>query len=294
MTANTKENGTIQINDLIKVYKHKEIEVAALRGLSCSFPQGEINVIMGPSGCGKTTLLNIIGGISRPTSGSVILNNRTDITQFSEVEYDLYRRDKISYIFQSQNLLPNLTAWNNIILPLQIQKKYTSEKSHEIETILDFVGMTARKNHFPDELSGGEQQRVSIARALAKNADILLCDEPTGELDSKSKSKIMELLLSVKEKNPTKTIIIVTHDLDFKLIADRVFIIKDGRISYEISGKELVEYKNKNDISLDTTNNESGKEINPKSTEDDKAISELEELKYLISQKLDKMKQKSN
>ena len=231
-------NYSIRIKGLIKIYKRKEIETTALRGLSLDIQKGKITVLMGPSGCGKTTLLNIIGGISYPSSGIVIVEGQ-EISRFSEAQLENYRRDKISYIFQQMNLIPSMKILENITFALEYTNRYDEEAKHRVNEIIKFIGIQEKLKHYPDELSGGEQQRATLAAALAKNSSIILCDEPTGELDSDSKIKVMELLKLINKKYPEKSIIVVSHDPDFKLIADQVFYIRDGKISYEESPEKL-------------------------------------------------------
>ncbi len=271
----------IIINDAIKIYKRGKIEVVALRGLTCDFNQGEITVIMGPSGCGKTTLLNMIGGLDRLNSGNILIDGR-NICHFSDTELEKYRRHKIGFVFQFLNLIPELTAEENILLPLELSGTLSNERREFIKELLDIIGLEERKTHRPDELSGGEQQRISIAAALANNPDIILCDEPTGELDSQSKNMVMGLLHSVIEKFPDKTIIIVSHDPDLKKIADKMYYIRDGAISHHFSKKELKELKNssseQNDFSLQDPNR--AQEV---------ALLELRELSHIINEKIKKI-----
>ncbi|WP_371806069.1 ABC transporter ATP-binding protein [Candidatus Lokiarchaeum ossiferum] len=231
-------NAKIVIDDSIKIYKRGSIEVVALRGLSCTFHKGEIAVIMGPSGCGKTTLLNMIGGLDRLNSGKIIVDGQ-DIAQFTDNEVEKYRRSKIGFVFQFMNLIPELNAVENITLPLELSGTLTKERKEFIQELLKIVGLEDRQNHRPDELSGGEQQRISIAAALANDPEIILCDEPTGELDSLSKKVVMDLLRSVIEKFPEKTMIIVSHDPELKAIADQMFYIRDGNISHTFTKSEL-------------------------------------------------------
>jgi putative ABC transport system ATP-binding protein len=228
----------IEIDDAIKIYKRGKIEVVALRGLSCKFKPGEITVIMGPSGCGKTTLLNMIGGLDRLNSGKIIVDGQ-DIAQITDIEVERYRRAKIGFVFQFMNLIPELNAEENISLPLELSGNLTQERKEFIQELLQIVGLDDRKTHRPDELSGGEQQRISIAAALANDPEIILCDEPTGELDSLSKKVVMDLLREVIEKFPNKTMIIVSHDPDLKAIADQMLYIRDGNISHTFSKDEL-------------------------------------------------------
>ena len=271
----------ITIDDAIKIYKRGKIEVVALRGLNCTFNQGEITVIMGPSGCGKTTLLNLIGGLDRLNSGNIIVDGQ-NICHLSDNQLEKYRRNKIGFVFQFLNLIPELTAEENIVLPLELSGTLTKERKKFISELLNIVGLEDRKIHRPDELSGGEQQRISVAAALANNPDIVLCDEPTGELDSQSKNVVLGLLRSVIERFPEKAIIIVSHDPDLKRIADKMYYIRDGAISHHFSKKELEELKNtssdQNDFALQDSNR--AQEV---------ALLELRELSHIINEKIKKI-----
>jgi putative ABC transport system ATP-binding protein len=222
----------IKIKDLIKVYRTGKSEVIALRGLDMEIPEGELLVIMGPSGCGKTTLLNIIGGLDRPTAGSVEVEG-VNIAILPDKELVNYRREKVGIVFQFFNLVPTLTAKENVELPMILAGKDSTFRKNRVTELLSLVGMVDRKDHKPDELSGGEQQRIAIATALANNPSILLADEPTGELDRQTGQQILELFQTLN-KNQNITEIIVTHDLRISNIADRVLSIEDGRITTEI------------------------------------------------------------
>jgi putative ABC transport system ATP-binding protein len=285
---------SIEIHDIIKIYKRKGVETSALRGMTTNINKGEITVIMGPSGCGKTTLMNIISGVSRPNAGKVVISGE-DITQFSEDELENYRRDKISYIFQQLNLIPSLNVWDNITFALEYTNRFTPTEEQRIHEIIDLVGLTEHLKKYPDELSGGEQQRVALTAAVAKNSEIILCDEPTGELDSKSKLIVMELITLIKEKYPDKTIVIVTHDPDFKMIADRLLYIRDGRISFEISSEKLEEMKHHTNLAdnLEVTDHHTLQNSN-----DEDLIMELREINKIIHDKLEfyekRQKQKSS
>ncbi|MCF2139456.1 MAG: ABC transporter ATP-binding protein [Candidatus Lokiarchaeota archaeon] len=286
--ALAQQSGSIQIDDAIKIYKRGKIEVVALRGLTCEFKAGEITVIMGPSGCGKTTLLNVIGGLDRLTSGRIFVNG-VDIAQYTDREMEQYRRKKIGFVFQFMNLIPELTAEENILLPLELSKTLNKASKEFVNSLLDIVGLSERKTHRPDELSGGEQQRVSIAAALANNPDIILCDEPTGELDTASKRIIMELLHSVIKKFPEKTMIIVSHDPELKAIADRLYYIRDGAISHKFSKEELQALKKQSgeeqniDFSMQSSDPSRAHEV---------ALLELREIDHYVREKIDKIEKK--
>lgn len=213
----------IEVKNLSKVYQMGEVKIKAIENVSFSIEKGELVVILGPSGAGKTTILNILGGMDSPSSGSIIIDN-IDISKYNRKELTKYRRYDIGFVFQFYNLVGNLTALENVELANQICKNPKDSK----ET-LKSVGLEDRINHFPAQLSGGEQQRVSIARALAKNPKILLCDEPTGALDSKTGRMIIELLQNTCHKTKTTTIII-THNAIISEIADKVIKVKNGTI----------------------------------------------------------------
>ena len=213
----------IEVKNLSKIYQMGEVKIKAIEQVSFSIDEGELVVILGPSGAGKTTILNILGGMDSPTSGSIIIDG-TDISKYNRKELTKYRRYDIGFVFQFYNLVGNLTALENVELANQICKNPRDSK----ET-LKSVGLGDRIDHFPAQLSGGEQQRVSIARALAKNPKILLCDEPTGALDSKTGKMIIELLQDTCHKTKTTTIII-THNAIISEIADKVIKVKNGTI----------------------------------------------------------------
>lgn len=229
----------IVVKDLIKVYKTGKSEVIALRGLDCSMKGGTIHAIMGPSGCGKTTLLNIMGGLDRPTAGSVRIGDE-NIVDYTDEDLVMHRREKVGIVFQFFNLVPTLTARENIELPMRLAKKGAKEMNARTESLITLVGMQDRAKHKPDELSGGEQQRIGIAAALANDPQIILADEPTGELDSDTGHQILLLFRKLRDEFG-KTVIIVTHDQRIGEIADTVMTIVDGRITGEMSGKEFHE-----------------------------------------------------
>ena len=217
----------LEIKNLKKYYGKGESQVKALDGVSFNVYKGEMLVLLGNSGCGKSTLLNIIGGMDAPTEGEVLLNGE-DITQFKDKELTRYRKEKIGFVFQFYNLLPDLTALENVRLSLS--KK---DDQHLGEKALESVGLGQEKlKQYPSQMSGGEQQRVSIARALVKGADIILCDEPTGALDDKTGRKILELLQDIVRNNG-QTMVIVTHTTAIADMATRVITLRNGKIEKE-------------------------------------------------------------
>ena len=213
----------IEFKNVSKIYQVGEIEIKAADDISFPIEKGEFVVIVGPSGAGKTTVLNMLGGMDKPSSG-VINVDGIDIAQFNEKELTAFRRDDVGFVFQFYNLVPNLTAYENVELATQICKNPV-----DAEEILTEVGLTNRKENFPAKLSGGEQQRVSIARALAKNPKLLLCDEPTGALDYITGKSILKLLQDMcREKG--MTVIVITHNSALMPMADKIIKINDGRI----------------------------------------------------------------
>ena len=216
--------GFVTLKDVRKIYKMGEVEIRAVDGIDFEIEKGEFAVIVGPSGAGKTTVLNILGGMDTATSGLVQIDG-TDITRFKARQLTSYRRDDIGFVFQFYNLIQNLTALENVELALQICKDPL-----DAEIVLKEVGLGDRMKNFPARLSGGEQQRVSIARALAKNPKILLCDEPTGALDYNTGKAILKLLQDTcREKGVT--VILITHNSAIAPMADRVIHIKNGKVS---------------------------------------------------------------
>ena len=213
----------ISVKNLTKIYKMGEVTIKAIDNVSFDIEEGELTVVLGPSGAGKTTILNILGGMDKASSGKVIIDNN-DIAKYNSRKLTDYRRYDIGFVFQFYNLVGNLTAIENVSLASQICKNPMDSSE-----ALKRVGLLDRKDHFPAQLSGGEQQRVSIARAIAKNPKLLLCDEPTGALDSKTGKKIIELLQDTCHKTKTTTIII-THNAIIADIADKVIKVKNGKI----------------------------------------------------------------
>ncbi len=214
----------VELKQVKKIYQMGEVSIPAVDGIDFEIEKGEFVVIVGPSGAGKTTVLNILGGMDTCTSGEVWVDGR-DIGSFKGKELAAYRRDDIGFVFQFYNLVQNLTALENVELALQICKDPL-----DAEQVLKEVGLEGRKDNFPAQLSGGEQQRTAIARALAKNPKLLLCDEPTGALDYNTGKAILKLLQDTcREKG--MTVIVITHNQAIAPMADRVIKIKNGRVS---------------------------------------------------------------
>ena len=214
----------VELRDVKKIYKMGEVEIQAVAGIDFKINKGEFAVVVGASGAGKTTVLNILGGMDTATSGEVLVDGN-DITKYNRKKLTAYRRDDIGFVFQFYNLVPNLTALENVELALQICKNPL-----DAESVLKEVGLGERLNNFPAQLSGGEQQRVSIARALAKNPKLLLCDEPTGALDYNTGNAILTLLQDTCRKKGM-TVILITHNSAIAPMADRVIHIKNGKVS---------------------------------------------------------------
>jgi putative ABC transport system ATP-binding protein len=213
-----------EARNLTKTYRTGEVEVHALAGVDLELYAGELVVLLGPSGSGKSTLLNILGGLDHATSGSVRFRDR-DLTALDDAGLTSYRRDHVGFVFQFYNLVPSLTARENVNLVTEIARAPLPA-----EQALDLVGLSARMDYFPAQMSGGEQQRVAIARAIAKQPDVLLCDEPTGALDSRTGLRVLEALSQVNADLGTTTVLI-THNSAIKDMAHRVLMFADGRIT---------------------------------------------------------------
>ena len=214
----------VSLEDVKKIYQMGEVQIMAAAGIDFQIEKGEFAVVVGPSGAGKTTVLNILGGMDTASSGRVIVDGK-DIAQYSPRQLTAYRRDDIGFVFQFYNLIPNLTALENVELALQICKN-----PMDAQKVMEDVGLGERLDNFPAQLSGGEQQRVSIARALANNPKLLLCDEPTGALDYYTGKAILKLLQDTcREKG--MTVILITHNSAIAPMADRVIKIKNGMVS---------------------------------------------------------------
>ena len=227
----------IELKNVVKEYKMGEVTIKAIDNIEFSINEGEFVVVVGPSGAGKTTVLNILGGMDTATSGNVFING-VDIAKYNEKELTKYRRDEIGFVFQFYNLVPNLTAIENVELALQICKEPLDARK-----VLEEVGLEDRMYNFPAQLSGGEQQRVSIARALAKNPELLLCDEPTGALDYNTGKSILKLLQDTSRKKKM-TVIVITHNLAIAPMADRVIKIKNGKVDNIITNENPMPVEN--------------------------------------------------
>jgi putative ABC transport system ATP-binding protein len=228
----------IKIRDLVKVYRIGKIEVQALRGLSMEVKAGELISIIGPSGSGKTTLLNIVGGLDQATAGKVQVGE-TEVTALTTTQLVDYRRKIVGHIFQTLNLIPTLTAAENIELPMIALGISRSKRIERTQELLKIVGLTDRAHHKPEELSGGEQQRVAIAAAMANDAPVLLADEPTGELDTVNSKIVVDYLVKVN-RELGKTVIMVTHDPTVARAADRILRIEDGIIKMALTPSEVI------------------------------------------------------
>ena len=212
----------IKVENLCKTYGNGEGAVNALRNINLTINDGELVAIVGKSGSGKSTLLNLLGGLDSATSGRVLYND-TDITKMKEATLAEFRLRKIGFVFQFYDLIPELTAEENILLPAQLAKNKTAD----VSVFAEMLGLSNRISHYPSQLSGGQQQRVAIARALINTPDILLCDEPTGNLDQKTGNDVMELLLHLNETQK-RTIVIVTHNSEIATRCERIVEISDG------------------------------------------------------------------
>ncbi len=208
--GNGREAGLIQVRDLDKTYRRGGEEIHVLQGLNLDVSQGEFVAFMGPSGSGKTTLLNLLGGLDVPTRGSITVAG-DEITHMSSGKLTEWRARHVGFVFQMYNLIPVLTAFQNVELPLLLTKLSKGERRSHVETVLSVVGLSDRMNHFPRQLSGGQEQRVTIARAIVSDPTFLLCDEPTGDLDRKSADEVMALIEELVEHHH-KTVLMVTHD----------------------------------------------------------------------------------
>lgn len=218
----------IKLVDVFKIYDMGEVKVNALSGVNISVAEGEFVAIMGPSGSGKSTSMNLVGSLDTPTKGKIFLDGE-DISKLHESDLAQIRGRKIGFIFQSFNLIPTLTAKENILLPMVFQGKSKEEQEEKAKELLELVELADRENHYPNELSGGQRQRVAIARSLANNPEVILADEPTGNLDSHTGGKVLDFLRKLHKEG--KTIVMVTHDKDLaQKYAEKIYWIKDGKV----------------------------------------------------------------
>ncbi len=224
----------LRFEDVWKVYRMGKVEVYALRGIDLSVEEGEFVVVLGPSGSGKTTMLNIAGGIDKPTKGKVFFRD-LEISSFDEKELTIFRRRHVGFVFQFFNLIPTLTARENVQLAAELV-----ENPRNVDEVLEIVGLRHRANHLPTEMSGGEQQRVAIARALVKNPDLILCDEPTGNLDFETGKRVLRVMRDINREED-RTFLLVTHNAVIANMADRVIHFRDGRVVKEETNPEPLE-----------------------------------------------------
>lgn len=228
----------LETRDICKTYGSGEAQVHALRNVSLSIQANEFVAIMGPSGSGKSTLLTILGGVEEPSTGAVLLEG-TDYQSLSEDERTILRRRRLGFIFQSFNLLPNLTAEENVALPMELDGRPANEISEQTREALELVEMTHRRTHLPSGLSGGEQQRIAVARSLAIRPALLLADEPTGNLDSRQSKRISSLLQQLVNERG-QTIVMVTHDANVARVAQRLVLIRDGQVERDGVPEEVL------------------------------------------------------
>lgn len=220
----------LKVENLTKVYGKGETKVTALDNVSFSVNKGEFVAIVGASGSGKSTLLHLIGGVDRPTSGTVYIDGK-DIYKFNDDELAIFRRRQVGLIYQFYNLIPILNVEENITLPLSLDNRDVNKK--KLDDLIKLLGLSDRRNHLPNELSGGQQQRTSIGRAMITSPAIILADEPTGNLDSKSSDEIVELLKK-SNRDYNQTIVMITHNMDIAKEADRIIKIEDGKVVKEV------------------------------------------------------------
>ncbi len=220
----------LKVENLTKVYGKGEAKVTALDNVSFTVNKGEFVAIVGASGSGKSTLLHLIGGVDRPTSGTVYIDGK-DIYKFNDDELAIFRRRQVGLIYQFYNLIPILNVEENITLPLSLDNRDVNKK--KLDDLIKLLGLSDRRNHLPNELSGGQQQRTSIGRAMITSPAIILADEPTGNLDSKSSDEIVELLKK-SNRDYNQTIVMITHNMDIAKEADRIIKIEDGKVVKEV------------------------------------------------------------
>ena len=226
--ASTENKNVIEVKGLFKSFNMGTLHLEVLKGVNLTINHGEFVSIMGESGSGKSTLLYLLGIMDRPTKGAIFIDGK-DVSHLNDKKQSIMRRRHLGFIFQFYNLIPNLNVEENVLLPVLLDRQNTRKYSEKLDHLLELVGLADRKNHTPKELSGGQQQRVAIARALINEPEIILADEATGNLDSKTSNEIMELLKKINIKNK-KTIIQVTHSNKAAEYGERIIILKDGKI----------------------------------------------------------------
>ena len=239
MAQSNGNDWVLRVEALRKDLTMGEVTVHALRGVSLTVARGEFMGIIGPSGSGKSTLLGLIGGLDTPTSGKVIIDG-TDITTMNERALTRIRNEKIGFVFQFFNLIPTLTALENVALPMQFSPHHKGNANQRAKELLEMLGLGERLHHRPTQLSGGQQQRVAIARALANNPPLVLCDEPTGSLDTEASDTVMKALRTVQQQTNT-TVIIVTHDPDVASQLDRLISLVDGEIASDVDPRSTAQ-----------------------------------------------------
>jgi len=232
-----KSGVSVEVRDLVKIYKYKGGEVQALKGVNASFGPGTLTCVMGPSGSGKTTLLNLIGGIDTPTGGEVHVGG-IKVHTLRGVELDKYRLMNVGFVFQALNLIPTLTALENVMLPAQMAGVSRQESAKRALELLRLVGLADKASRYPEELSGGEQQRVAIAVALANDPSLIIADEPTAELDSQNAKNVVDILVKLA-RGYGKTVILATHDPRVAVNTDRILRLEDGRLVGEVKPIDL-------------------------------------------------------
>ena len=225
----------IRLHEVVKTYRQGDAQVHALAGLSIDVPKGQFLSIMGPSGSGKSTMLQLVGGLDVADSGTIEVDGQT-LASLSDDDLTLYRRRRVGFVFQFFNLLPTLSAEENVALPLLLDGKSMRDVRPRVEGLLARVGLAERRTHRPDALSGGEMQRVAVARALVVEPEAVLCDEPTGNLDSKTGEEILHLIRETAEEY-RQTVVMVTHDARAAAYGDRIVTLKDGRIVSDLAGE---------------------------------------------------------
>ena len=235
------QNSYVKLDKVSKIYKMGEVEIRAVDNISFEISKGEFVVVVGPSGAGKTTVLNILGGMDTATEGDVYVDG-SNIAEYNSHQLTAYRRDDIGFVFQFYNLVPNLTVKENIEIC-----QFLTEDPLDMDELLDTLGLTEHQDKFPAQLSGGQQQRCAIARALIKNPKLLLCDEPTGALDSKTSKDILILLEKINQQYGT-TMLIVTHNNAIRNMVHKVIIIKDGQISEDYENETRLPAKSLEDL----------------------------------------------